>query len=50
MYMESENDDRLTYFYFHPFSTIPEVRLLIFVFFLALFLLSLWVNSAQCAQ
>ncbi|XP_026577149.1 olfactory receptor 10V1 [Pseudonaja textilis] len=44
--MESANNTGLTYFYFHPFSTIPEVRLLMFVFFLVLFLLSLLVNPA----
>ncbi|KAM6459137.1 olfactory receptor 10V1-like [Liasis olivaceus] len=44
--MESGNHSRPTHFFFRPFSTLPEVRLLIFGVFLALFLLSLLGNSA----
>ncbi|XP_062974785.1 olfactory receptor 10V1-like [Elgaria multicarinata webbii] len=44
--MESENHTRRTHFHFHPFSTLPEVQLLIFWAFLILYLLSLLGNSA----
>ncbi|XP_066466562.1 olfactory receptor 10V1-like [Tiliqua scincoides] len=43
--MESENHTRLTHFHFHPFSTLPEMRVLIFWVFLVLYLLSLFGNS-----
>ncbi|XP_060118397.1 olfactory receptor 10V1-like [Heteronotia binoei] len=46
MALENENQTGMTQFHFHPFSTLPEIQLLIFWTFLILFLLSLLGNSA----
>lgn len=44
--MGSEKQTRIVQFHFHPFSTFPEMQLLIFWTFLMLYLLSLFGNSA----
>ncbi|XP_053098718.1 olfactory receptor 10V1-like [Hemicordylus capensis] len=44
--MESENQTGIIQFHFHAFTTLPEMRLLIFWAFLILYLLSLLGNAA----
>ncbi|XP_077175189.1 olfactory receptor 10V1-like [Paroedura picta] len=46
MALRNENQTGMTLFHFHPFSTVPEMQLLLFWTFLILFLLSLLGNSA----
>ncbi|KAM6158182.1 olfactory receptor 10V1-like [Rhynchocyon petersi] len=42
--MEQVNQTRMIYFYFHPFSKLPEVQVLIFLAFLVMYLFSISGN------
>ncbi|XP_077175188.1 olfactory receptor 10V1-like [Paroedura picta] len=46
VYTERENQTDMMQFYFHPFTSFREMRLLIFLTFLILYLLSIFGNAA----